>query len=214
VSAVDAQAVITVILEGKAREAYMAGVLIILADGFEELEAVAVIDVLRRADVRVVAAGVKDGPITSARGVRIIPDAALYAVRALDFDMVVLPGGMPGTDNLAKDERVRKIVREMSEADKYTAAICAAPYVLSEAGILSDKKVTSHPAFQQKLKAAIVSDTERVVVDGKVITSQGAGTAVEFALQLVEILVGKERAEAISLAMVCAAKSCGRHKKP
>ncbi|MBF0320340.1 MAG: DJ-1/PfpI family protein [Nitrospirae bacterium] len=191
----------------------MAGVLVILADGFEEIEAVAVIDVLRRADIKVVAAGVKDGPITSARGVRIIPDAALYAVRALDYDMVVLPGGMPGTDNLAKDERVKKAVREMYEAGKYTAAICAAPYVLSEAGILSDKKATSHPTFQQKLNAASVSESERVVVDGKVITSQGAGTAIEFALQLVEILVSKERAEAISLAMVCAAKSVAKHKK-
>ncbi|MBF0516842.1 MAG: DJ-1/PfpI family protein [Nitrospirae bacterium] len=182
----------------------MASVLIILADGFEEIEAVAVIDVLRRADVKVVAAGVKDGPITSARGLRVIPDAALYAVRALDFDMLVLPGGMPGTDNLAKDERVKKFVREMSEGGKYMAAICAAPYVLSDSGILADKKATSHPSFQEKLKAAVVTATERVVVDGKVVTSQGAGTAVEFALRLVEILVGKERAEAISVAMVCA----------
>lgn len=183
----------------------MASALVILADGFEEIEAVAVIDVLRRADVKVVAAGTKDGPITSARGLRVIPDAALYAVRALDFDMLVLPGGMPGTDNLAKDERVKRIVREMSEAGKYMAAICAAPYVLSEVGILSDKKVTSHPSFQQKLNAANVSTAGRVVVDGKIITSQGAGTAVEFALQLVATLVGQERAETIGMAMVCAA---------
>ncbi|MBF0488809.1 MAG: DJ-1/PfpI family protein [Nitrospirae bacterium] len=182
----------------------MVSVLVILADGFEELEAVAVIDILRRADIKVVAAGLKDGPITSVRGVRIIPDAPLHAVRAEDFDMLVLPGGLPGTEALAKDERVKKIVVEMSRGGKYVTAICAAPYVLSEAGILSDKKVTSHPSFQQKLHAASISSDERVVVDGRVITSQGAGTAVEFALELVATLVSKERAEQISLSMVCA----------
>ncbi|MBF0553442.1 MAG: DJ-1/PfpI family protein [Nitrospirae bacterium] len=181
----------------------MASALVILADGFEELEAVAVIDILRRADIKVVAAGLKDGQITSVRGVRIIPDAALNAVRAMDFDMLVLPGGAPGTEALAKDERVKKIVVEMSEGGKYVTAICAAPYVLSEAGILSDKKVTSHPGFQQKLTARSVSASERVVVDGRIITSQGAGTAVEFALQLVATLVGKERAGQISMSMVC-----------
>lgn len=188
----------------------MASVLVILADGFEEIEAVAVIDVLRRAEIKVVAAGIKDGPITSARGLRVIPDASLDTVKALDFDMLVLPGGMPGTDNLAKDELVKKMVLEMSEGGRYLAAICAAPYVLSEAGILSDKKVTSHPGFQQKLKAAGVSASERVVVDNKIITSQGAGTAVEFALQLVETLVGREKAAAISVAMVCAKVSNSR----
>lgn len=177
-------------------------VLVILAEGFEELEAVTVIDVLRRAEIEVVTAGLKEGPVTSARRIRIIPEMELEAVDAEDFDMVVLPGGQPGTNNLAADGRVKELVLQMQKKDRYTAAICAAPFVLSEAGVLETKKATSYPSFQDKLKAKSVSRDERVVIDGKVVTSQGPATALEFSLQLVEILKGKDKAAEIATAML------------
>ncbi|QWR78260.1 DJ-1 family glyoxalase III [Candidatus Magnetomonas plexicatena] len=181
----------------------MASVLVILAEGFEEIEAIAVIDILRRAEINTVVAGLKEGFITSARGVKVIPDCTLDSVSAVNFDMVVLPGGMPGTLNLAADTRVKSLVASMYNDGKYTAAICAAPFVLSEAGVLSGKTATSHPSYHDKIKAATVSKTERVVVDGKVVTSQGAGTAIEFSLKIVELFCGKERADSIHAAMVC-----------
>lgn len=180
----------------------MASVLMILAEGFEETEAIAVVDVLRRGEVNVVMAGLTAGPVASSRGVKIIPDAELDKVNADDFDMVVLPGGRPGTDNLIADDRVKKILQDMARKDKYTAAICAAPTVLSEAGLLNDKHATGHPSVQGMLKGATVSKDERVVIDGKVVTSQGAGTAIDFGLKLVELFKGKEKAESIRQAMV------------
>lgn len=180
----------------------MASVLILLAEGFEELEAVTVVDVLRRAEIEVTLAGLKKGPVKSARGVQIVPDAILDDVNQDKYDMVVLPGGQPGTDNLVADKRVRAILVDMQQKDKYTAAICAAPYALSEAGILAYSRATSYPSFQDKLKAKEVLVDEKVVVDGKVITSQGPGTAIAFALKLVELFKGRDRAEEIQKAML------------
>ncbi len=181
----------------------MSSVLILLAEGFQEPEAVTVVDLLRRAEIQIVTAGLNEGPVRSARGLRILPDTSLDDVDAGRFDMVVLPGGQPGTDNLAADTRVRKIIQDMHEGGKYTAAICAAPYVLSEAGVLGEKRATSYPTFQEKLKAHEIMKDERVVTDGKVITSQGPGTAIEFALTLVELFRGKDKSEEIRKAMIC-----------
>jgi 4-methyl-5(b-hydroxyethyl)-thiazole monophosphate biosynthesis len=180
----------------------MASILVLLAEGFEELEAVTVVDVLRRAEIKVTMAGLKAGPVKSARGVRIVPDTTIDEVNPDHYDMVVLPGGQPGTDNLVADQRVREILVGMQEKDKYTAAICAAPYVLSEVGILAYKCATSYPSFQPKLKAKEVLSGEKVVVDGKVVTSQGPGTAIAFALKLVELFKGKDKAEEIQKAML------------
>jgi 4-methyl-5(b-hydroxyethyl)-thiazole monophosphate biosynthesis len=180
----------------------MSTVLLLLAEGFEEVEAIAVVDVLRRAEIQVTMAGLQEGPIKSARGVRILPDATLDEINPDLFDMVVLPGGMPGTDNLAADQRVRKILTAMVEKQKYAAAICAAPYVLSEAGILKSKRVTSYPSFQPRLQAKEVTSDEKVVVDGNVVTSQGAGTALNFALKIVELFKGTSKSEEIRKAML------------
>lgn len=182
----------------------MASVLMLLAEGFEELEAVTIVDVLRRAEVEVTMAGLKAEPVKSARGIQIVPDASLEDVNPDSYDMVVLPGGQPGTDNLVADERVKAILIEMQQKDKYTAAICAAPYALSEAGILRQSRVTSYPSFQEKLKAKEVVAGEKVVVDGKVVTSQGPGTAIDFALKLVELFKGREKAREIQKAMLVA----------
>ncbi|KJR42379.1 DJ-1 family protein [Candidatus Magnetoovum chiemensis] len=180
----------------------MSSVLIILAEGFEELEAVTVIDVLRRAEITVVTAGLNDGPITSARQIKITPDKTINEIEADKFDMLVLPGGQPGTDNLAKDDRVKKIVQTMHQNNKYTAAICAAPYVLSQAGILNNKTATSYPSFHDKLNAKSVDTKSAVVIDGNVVTSQGPGTALEFAFKLVEIFKGSGKAKEIAAAML------------
>jgi len=114
----------------------MSKVVILLAEGFEEVEAVAIVDVLRRADIEVVIAGLHEGLITSARRVRVLPDTVVDTIRSEDFDMIVLPGGQPGSDNLNNDARVHALIREFHVKGKLTGAICAAPYVLANAGIL------------------------------------------------------------------------------
>ncbi len=165
----------------------MKKVLVPLAPGFEEIEAITVIDILRRAGVQVTAAGTVAGPIIASRQTRHLADCTLDEVRADDFDMLVLPGGQPGTNNLRADPRIRQIIEVLRAKQRPVAAICAAPTVLSASGVLAGRTVTSHPSVRDALTAARYSD-DRVVVDGPVITSRAAGTAMEFAFKLVEIL--------------------------
>lgn len=167
----------------------MKRVLVPLAPGFEEIEAVTVIDILRRADVHVTVAGTLAGSITGSRGVVITPDATLDAVTDAPFDMVVLPGGGPGTEALRRDPRVASLLTRHADRGEWIAAICAAPTVLADAGLLAGRRVTSFPSVQSQLSAADYR-TDRVVVDGRIITSRSPGTALEFALALVEHLVG------------------------
>ena len=169
----------------------MSKVLIPLAPGFEEIEAITVIDILRRAGVTVVVAGLQPGPIEAARRTRHLPDCTLDEVRAEDFDLVVLPGGQPGATHLCQDPRLRAILQTLHAQHRRLAAICAAPTVLAAAGLLTDRTVTCHPSVRSVVGAAAraLSD-ERVVVDGPVVTSQAAGTAMEFAFRLVELLCG------------------------
>jgi 4-methyl-5(b-hydroxyethyl)-thiazole monophosphate biosynthesis len=170
----------------------MKKVLVLMAPGFEEIETLTVVDILRRAGARVTLAATEDGPIEGSRGVRVLPDALLEAVQSNDFDMVVLPGGQPGTNNLQQDSRVRALLQRMDKEHKKIAAICAAPMVLHQAGLLQGKAATCHPSVRDKLKGARLSEA-RVVEDGNITTSQAPGTAMEFALKLVEILFGNER---------------------
>lgn len=179
----------------------MARVVVPLADGFEEIEAMSIIDILRRAGIEVVIAGLHDGPITSARGVKVIPDTTIDTIKAEDFDMIVLPGGQPGSDNLNADQRVRNLIVEFYSKGKLTGAICAAPYVLANAGILEGKKATSYPAYKDKITGAMYLE-DNVVEDGNVITSRGPATAACFAFKIVERLKGKETAENIRKAML------------
>ena len=169
----------------------MKRVLIPLAPGFEEIEAITVIDILRRAGVNVTVAGTKSGSIIASRQTKHIPDCTLDEVRAEDFDMLVLPGGLPGTTHLRQDPRISPIIQTMLARHCFVAAICAAPTVLADAGVLTGRVATSHPSVRAELagKVGRISD-ERVVVDGLIITSQSAGTAMEFAFKLVEILCG------------------------
>lgn len=180
----------------------MVKVLVLLAEGFEELEAITVVDILRRAKIEVITTGLKDRKVKSTRRVIVTSETTLDKVNAQDFDMVVLPGGQPGADNLIADERVKELLQTMEKEGKYIAAICAAPYVLSHAGILKNKKATSYPTLQSKLDAAQIIDNQGVVIDDKIITSQGPGTAIDFALELVAILKGQDTTQKIKDAML------------
>jgi 4-methyl-5(b-hydroxyethyl)-thiazole monophosphate biosynthesis len=179
----------------------MPKVAVILADGFEEVEAMAIIDVLRRAEIEVTVAGLHDGPVASARKVRVVPDALIDAVRADEFDMIVLPGGQPGADNLNADQRVKELVRSFAAKGKITAAICAAPYVLGNAGVLAGKRATAYPSYRDRLAGALYEE-KTVVEDGNVLTSKGPGTALCFGLAIAARLAGKEKASKIKEAML------------
>jgi protein deglycase len=169
----------------------MSRVLVPLAEGFEEIEAVTMIDLLRRAGVEVVTAGLAPGPVTGSHGISLAPDTDLGSVLDQQFDMAALPGGMPGAANLAADPRLVAFLRQLADHGGCVAAICAAPSVLAQAGLLAGKRATSFPGFldPERAPGTILSD-EPVVADGQVITSRGPGTAMDFALALIERLEG------------------------
>jgi 4-methyl-5(b-hydroxyethyl)-thiazole monophosphate biosynthesis len=169
----------------------MKRVLVPLAEGFEELEAVTIIDILRRAGIDVVVASLASSPVTGSHGIRLNADTPLAALAEQEFDMIALPGGMPGADHLRKDPRIAEIVRHLHGKGLPVAAICAAPMVLAAAGVLDGRRATSYPGFLEDAgQATVVGDA--VVVDRGVITSRGPGTALDFALTLVETLAGAE----------------------
>jgi len=175
----------------------MTKVLIPLAQGCEELEAVTVIDILRRAGIQVITAGLEAGPVRASRGTVLVPDATLEDALRNEFDMIVLPGGMPGSEHLKNDKRVIAALQKMAADGKYTAAICAAPMALHAAGLLQDKKATSFPGVLDAMPGSHTYMHDRVVVDGRIVTSKGPGTAMDFALTLVELLVGKSKRDAV-----------------
>jgi 4-methyl-5(b-hydroxyethyl)-thiazole monophosphate biosynthesis len=182
-----------------------ARVLVPLADGFEEIEAVTIIDTLRRAGVAVTTAGLRSTSVEGAHGIPVIADSTLEKVDAASFDMLVLPGGMPGTSNLAEDARVIAAAQTMQRHGKRLSAICAAPTVLAKAGVISRTAVTCYPGFESKLGDAVFKGDQRVVKSGKVITSRGPGTALEFSLAIVEELCGVEKAKELGQAMIARA---------
>jgi 4-methyl-5(b-hydroxyethyl)-thiazole monophosphate biosynthesis len=166
-------------------------ILMPLADGFEEIETLTVVDILRRAEIDVTMAGLREGLIEGAHKVVVRPDAVLDEIDSKDFDGIILPGGYPGYVNLGEDERVLNMVKEMDRAGKYVAAICCAPYALIKAGVLQGRKATVSPSGRKEVSAAAQYCEDRVVVEGNLITSQSPGTAMEFALKLVEVLAGE-----------------------
>jgi 4-methyl-5(b-hydroxyethyl)-thiazole monophosphate biosynthesis len=176
-------------------------ILVPLAPGFEEIEFTTIVDVLRRAELDVTVAGLVPGPITGSHGIAVMPEVELADLPLERFTMIVLPGGQPGATNLRKDERVLALVRRLAREGKRTAAICAAPVVLHDAGVLTDVQVTSHPSVRAQLASARVLPDVRVVRSGSIVTSQGVGTALEFALALVADLCGEERSRELAAAM-------------
>jgi len=181
----------------------MARVLIPLAEGCEELEAVTVIDLLRRAEIEVVTAGLTEGPVRASRDTVLVPDTLLAAVMDETFDMIVLPGGLPGAQRLERDGRIRALLERHRAEDRFVAAICAAPKVLAGAGLLDGKSATCYPgAVIQEDFPQVNLLQAPVVVDGKLITSRGPGTAMDFALQLVESLVDKAKRDEVEATLV------------
>lgn len=174
----------------------MSTVLVPLAQGCEEIEAVTVIDILRRAGINVTSAGLDDQPVRASRGTVLIPDSTLDAALAHAYDMIVLPGGQPGTNNLKADSRILALLTKMSHEGKYVTAICAAPSVLAAAGLLDGKRATSFPGALNAFPKVHLQ-TAAVVEDGQIITSRGPGTAMNFALTLVERLAGKTKRDEV-----------------
>ena len=179
----------------------MAKILIPLADGFEEIEAVSNIDVLRRANLKVVTAGIGGREIMGDHGIKVEADKKIENIKSSDISAVVLPGGMPGAANLRDSKELLEIIKAVYAKGGLCAAICAAPIVLEAAGILEGKKATSYPGFGDQMQSADYQE-KRVVKDGNIITSRGPGLALEFALTLVEYLADSETSEQLKKAML------------
>jgi len=176
----------------------MAKVLVPLAEGFEEIEAVTVIDILRRAGIEVISAGLSEGPIKGSRGVMVVPDTGLHRINDDEFDMVVLPGGLPGAENLGKSGAVKDLTLKVHKNGGICAAICAAPALtFAKFGLLNDCTATCYPTFEKEFDPSTKHSEDRVVVDGNIITSQGPGTSLEFSLKLAAMLVGTAAADEI-----------------
>ncbi len=177
----------------------MKRVLMPLAPGFEEIEALTVVDILRRAGAEVTLAGTVEGPIEGRTSIRVLPDTGLDEALEGEYDLIVLPGGGGGTKRLREDPRVLKALKRFNSEKRPIAAICAAPTVLSAAGVTEGRRITCHPGSREGLieRGERVSDG-RVVIDGLLVTSQGPGTALEFAFSLVTLLFGKEKAKEVN----------------
>jgi protein deglycase len=179
-------------------------VLMPVADGSEEMEIVIVADILRRVPWNVTIAGLGAGAIRASRGVRLMPDAAWADITPEVFDMLVIPGGWDGVMALAKDERLLAAARTFMANGKWVAAICAGPLVLQAAGVLKGRRATCHPGVAGELTQTARLN-ERVVMDGRLVTSQAPGTAFEFAFALVRAVEGDRKADELAKSMVVSA---------
>ena len=185
----------------------MKRVLVPLAEGFEEIETITIVDILRRAGVEVTMASVDEDPTAKAiegrSGIKVLPDRPLSEMSISEYDMIVLPGGLKGAKTLQHDPEVARLLREFQDADRSIAAICAAPIVLAANNMIAGRRVTSHPSVKDELAGAVY-DHGRVVIDGRLITSRGPGTAMEFAMALVELLEGRAKMQEIKEAVLAA----------
>jgi 4-methyl-5(b-hydroxyethyl)-thiazole monophosphate biosynthesis len=177
-------------------------VLVPIADGSEEIEAVCIIDVLRRAGAEVTVASVDSLQVTASRGVRLVADTLIRECSGKTYDLVALPGGMPGAEHLRDSSELTEILKLQKKEGRLYGAICASPAVVFQHhGLLDGRKATSHPNFSGSLEHREAINS-RVVVDGNCVTSRGPGTAIEFALMLVELLLGKEKALEVAGPMI------------
>jgi 4-methyl-5(b-hydroxyethyl)-thiazole monophosphate biosynthesis len=181
----------------------MLHVLVPLAQGCEELEAITITDLLVRAGISVTTCGLDEHPVKASRGTTIIPDTSINDVMAETFDLIVLPGGLPGADHLRDNAQLQTLMKKQAEENKYLAAICAAPKALAQAGLLDGKTATSYPGVLEALDNKNISISTRAVeIDGNIVTSRGPGTAMEFALTLIELLEGKEKRDEVNRQLV------------
>ena len=166
-------------------------VLVPLAEGFEEIEAITIIDVLRRAKIEVITASLVSNIVEGAHGIKVFADKKISEVNEDEFDAIVLPGGNPGYMNLSNSKKIIDIVKKFNEKNKIIGAICGAPLVLAKAGVIENKIATCYPGLEKYLPKP---KEGRVVVDKNIITSKGPGTALIFAIKLVEMLAGRKEA--------------------
>ncbi len=174
----------------------MSSALVLLSPGFEEIEAVTIIDLLRRGDIEVTVAGLQKEWVGGSHHIAIRPDVYYLNVNPNDFDWLILPGGQPGTNHLKEDSHVLQWVKQRFGSEKKLAAICAAPTVFATAGIADGLKLTSYPSEREIFKNSRYLE-ESVVRDGNILTSRGVGTAIEFSLALIADLKGKEKADEV-----------------
>lgn len=179
----------------------MKKIIVPLANGFEELEAITVIDVLKRADLEVEIITLKDLEVESSNQIIIKADKKIEQVKREDLAGIILPGGMPGAKNLKDNPKIIEIVQDLAANNDLIAAICAAPIVLSKAGVIANKKITSYPGFEEELKAKQYLQ-QRVVVDENVITARGPGVALEFAMAIIKYLQGEKEVNKLKDAML------------
>ena len=181
----------------------MSTVLVPLAQGCEELEAVTITDLLVRAGIEVTTAGLDELPVTASRGMRLLPDTSIDAVVNNSYDLIVLPGGLPGADHLRDNPHVQQLLKKHAADNKLIAAICAAPKALAAAGLLDNKTVTCYPG---SLSSSSLNNTtiksSAIEIDGNIVTSRGPGTAMDFTLKLIELLEGQEKSDEINKQLV------------
>ena len=171
---------------------------VFLAEGLEEIEGLTVVDILRRAGIEVTTISISDKKeVTGSHKITVLADKLFSEVDFQELDGIVLPGGMPGTINLGEHFGVNEVIKTYAAEGKLVAAICAAPSVLGQAGLLEGKRATSYPGFEEKLRGAICC-TEKVVQDENIITSRGMGTAIDFSLKLVELLLDASTSAALA----------------
>jgi 4-methyl-5(b-hydroxyethyl)-thiazole monophosphate biosynthesis len=177
----------------------MSHVLVPLAQGCEELEAITITDLLVRAGITVTTCGLDDQPVKASRGATIIPDTSIDKVVNDTFDLIVLPGGLPGADYLRDNVQLQTLLKKQAQENRYLAAICAAPKALAHAGLLDGKTATSFPGVLAALDNNSISISDNAVeIDGKIVTSRGPGTAMDFTLTLIELLEGREKRDDVN----------------
>lgn len=181
----------------------MSQVLVPLAQGCEELEAITITDLLVRAGITVTTAGLDKQPVTASRGITIIPDTSIDAVLDKTYDLIVLPGGLPGADHLRDDENIQKLLKNHADKGKYIGAICAAPKAMAAAGLLEGKKATAYPGILEALGNEQIDVKDSAIeIDGNIVTSRGPGTAMDFALTLIELLEGAAKRDEVNRQLV------------
>lgn len=177
----------------------MSHVLVPLAQGCEELEAVTITDLLVRAGIKVTTCGLDNRPVKASRGITIIPDTSIDKILNESFDLIVLPGGLPGADHLRDDERLQALIKKQVRENKYLGAICAAPKALAQAGALEGKTATGYPGVLNALGNDNITISDSAVeIDGNIVTSRGPGTAIDFTLTLIELLEGRDKRDEVN----------------
>jgi len=174
----------------------MSHALVPLAQGCEELEAVTITDLLVRAGIEVTTAGLDDKTVIASRGTHLIPDTSIQNIKNRQFDLIVLPGGLPGANHLRDDTNLQALLKQHAANNKLIAAICAAPKALAAAGLLDGKQVTCYPGALNEYPQLNVCSTA-IEIDGQIITSRGPGTAMDFTLTLIELLKGRVKRDEI-----------------